>query len=89
MVASCEVIVEGREDEEACADLCQAALAAGVDGILDSRSASVGKVEGVREGGREPAIISHAEGVRSTREASNYRPRFNTKWAGSWGRTHL
>lgn len=71
---SCEVIVEGREDVEACADLCQATLAAEGDGILDNRSASVGKVEAVREGGREAAIMSHAEGVRSTRDASNYGP---------------
>jgi hypothetical protein len=64
--------VEGREDNgEACADLCQAALAAEVDGILDNRSASVVKVEDVREGGSEAAIMSQAEGVRSTRDASN------------------
>lgn len=69
---SCNRVVDGREDEEACADLCQAALAANGDGILDSRSASVGKVEAdEREGGSEAAIMSHAEGVRSTREASN------------------
>jgi hypothetical protein len=70
--------VEGLEDKEACADLCQAALAAGGDGIFDNRSASVGKVEGVREGGSEPAIMSHAEGVRSTRDASNYMPHVTT-----------
>lgn len=70
-MASCKVMVEGREDEEVCADLCQAALAAEGDGILDSRSASVGRVEAVREGGSEAAIMSHAEGVRSTRDASN------------------
>lgn len=74
--------MEGREDEEACADLCQAALAAGGDGILDNRSASVGKVEGVREGGSEAAIISQAEGVRSTRDASNYKSRLEPQ-AGS------
>lgn len=68
---SCEAMVEGREDEEVCADLCQAALAAKGDGILDNRSASVGRFEGVREGGSEAAIMSHAEGVRSTRDASN------------------
>ena len=75
---SCGVVVGGLEDEEACTDLCQAALAAEVDGILDNRSASVGKVEGVRDGGSEPAIMSHAEGVRSTRDASNYTPRIST-----------
>ena len=75
---SCEM-VDGREDEELCADLCHAALAARGDGILDNRSASVGKVEtDEREGGSEPAIMSHAEGVRSTRDASNYRVRFST-----------
>lgn len=68
---SCKVILEGREDKEACADFCQAALAAEGDGILDNRSASVNKVEGVREGGSEAAIMSHAEGVRSTRDESN------------------
>ena len=77
-------MVDGREDEEACADFCQAALAAKGDGILDNRSASVGKVEtDAREGGSEVAIMSHAEGVRSTREASNYRPRVNTTRRGS------
>jgi hypothetical protein len=75
LVVSSEIVVEGREDEEAWADLCQAALAAEVDGILDNRSASVGKVEAVREGGSEAAIMSHAEGVRSTRDASNCRSR--------------
>lgn len=68
-------VAEGREDEEACIDPCQAALAAGGDGILDSRSASEGMVEGVREGGREAAIMSHAEGVKSTRDPSNYGSR--------------
>jgi hypothetical protein len=71
LTVSCET-VEGRDDEETCADLCQAALAAEGDGILDNRSASEGKVEGVREGGSDAAIMSHAEGVRSTRDASNY-----------------
>jgi len=71
-MVSCETVDDCREDEEACADLCQAALAAGGDGILDNRSASVGKTElDEREGGREAAIISHAEGVRSTRDASS------------------
>jgi hypothetical protein len=79
---SCET-VEGREEEEACADLCQAALAAGGDGILDNRSASVGKVEvDVREGGSEAAIMSHAEGVRSTRDASSYISRFSATSGG-------
>ena len=82
-MVSCETVEDGREDEEACADLCQAALAAGGDGILDNRSASVGKVElDEREGGREAAIISHAEGVRSTRDASNCGPRFSTTRGG-------
>lgn len=77
-MVSCNRVVDGREDEEACADLCQAALAAKGDGILDNRSASVGKVEaGEREGGSEVAIMSHADGVRSTREASNCRPQFS------------
>lgn len=70
-MVSRDVVVEDREDEGACADLCQTALAAEGDGILDKRSASVGKVEGVREGGSEAAIMSHAEGVKSTRDASN------------------
>lgn len=66
------MVVDGREDEDACADLSQADLAAEVDGILDNRSASVGRVEvDERGGGSEPAIMSHAEGVRSTRDASN------------------
>lgn len=69
---SYEIVVGGREDEEAWVDLCQAALAVEEDGILDNRSASVGKVEAdEREGGSEAAIMSHAEGVRSTRDASN------------------
>lgn len=76
---SCETVVEGREDEEVCADLCQAALAVEDDGILDNRSASVGKVEAVREGGSEAAIMSHAEGVKSTRDASNCR-----SWSVPW-----
>jgi len=72
-------MVDGLEDEEACADLCQAALAAKGDGIPDNRSASVGKVEtDEREGGSEAAIMSHAEGVRSTRDASNYWLKFST-----------
>ena len=66
------MVVDGREDEEACVDLSQAALAVEDDGILDNRSASVGRVEvDERGGGREAAIMSHAEGVRSTRDASN------------------
>ena len=77
-MVSCETVEDGLEDEEACADLCQAALAAGGEGILDNRSASVGKVElAEREGGSEAAIISHAEGVRSTKDASNCGPRFS------------
>lgn len=81
--------MEGLEEEETSADLCQAALAAGGDGIFDKRSASVGKVEGVREGGNEPAIMSHAEGVRSTRDVSNYGPRVSTGRASSRRRTYL
>ena len=82
---SCKTVEDCREDEEACADLCQAALAAGGDGILDNRSASVGNVElGEREGGSEAAIISHAEGVRSTRDASNYGLRFSTTKKDGW-----
>lgn len=76
---SCERVDDGRVDEEACADFCQATLAANGDGILDSRSASVGKAElDEREGGSEAAIMSHAEGVRSTRDASNYGLEFST-----------
>jgi len=76
---SCETVEDGREDEEACADFCQAALAAKGDGILDNRSASVSKFEAdEREGGSEAAIMSHAEGVKSTRDASNYEPRVST-----------
>jgi hypothetical protein len=71
-VVACETVEGDRVDEEVCADLCQATLAANGDGILDSRSASVGKAElDEREGGSEAAIMSHAEGVRSTRDASN------------------
>jgi len=66
------MVVDCREDDDACEDLSQADLAAEVDGILDNRSASVGRVEAdERGGGSEPAIMSHAEGVRSTRDASN------------------
>jgi hypothetical protein len=66
------MVSDGREGKEACMDLCQAVLAAVDDGILDSRSASVGRVEAdERGGGSEPAIMSHAEGARSTRDASN------------------
>lgn len=76
-------MVDGREDEEACADLCQAALAADDDGILDNRSASVGKVGAdEREGGSEAAIRSHAEGVRSTRDASNCGQQISTTSRG-------
>lgn len=66
------MVVDGREDEEVCMDLCQAVLTAVGDGILDSRSASVGRAEAdERGGGSEPAIMSHAEGAGSTRDASN------------------
>ena len=82
-MVSCEIVDDCREDEEACADFCQAALAAGGDGILDNLSASVGTLElDEREGGREAAIISHAEGVRSTRDASNCGPTVNTTRGG-------
>ena len=89
-MASCETVEGCREDEEACADLCQAALAARGDGILDNRSASVNKVElDEREGGSEAAIMSHAEGVRSTRDASNCGLWFSTAGGDGWGQTHL
>ena len=88
-MVSCETVDDCREDEEACADLCQAALAAGGDGILDNRSASVGKAElDEREGGREAAIMSHAEGVRSTRDASNCGLPVSTT-RGGWKLTNL
>ena len=77
------MVEDGREDEEACADLSQANLAAEDDGILDNRSASVGRVEAdERGGGSEAAIMSHAEGVRSTRDASNCGPWVSTRNRG-------
>ena len=76
-MVSCEAVEDGRD--ETCTDLCQGALAVEDAGILDNRSASVGKAElDEREGGSEVAIMSHAEGVRSTRDASSCRLRFST-----------